>query len=56
MNATMHGNPVKGNSSFKGLKRKPGEIKDLSKSRLLPKKFIPKEYYDITKLIKKYSI
>ena len=56
MNATMHGVPVKGNSSFKGIKRKPGEIKDLSKSRLLPKKFIPKEYYDITKLIKKYSI
>ena len=53
---TMHGEKVLGNSSFKPIKRKPGKIYKSSSKRLLPKKYLHKEYYEITKLIIKYTI
>ena len=55
-NITMHGEKVLGNSSFKPIKRQPGKIYTSSSKRLLPKKYLHKEYYEITKLITKYNI
>lgn len=56
--ATMHHKPVLGNSSYANdpnFKRKTGEIKK-SFTKKLPLKYVPRDYYKIEKLIKKYCV
>ena len=58
MKATMHNKPVLGNSSFSNdhiFDRKTGEIKQVT-TKKLPLKYVPKDYYKIKKLIKKYCM